>query len=102
MTSAISSKVAEDLAHAREDVAEYASDADLMLATADERDRVVIALAVQMLEEHRAEPLQIAYAYAEAIAQLVEARLAARPADAVLPPAADDIRHASDFPGFGG
>lgn len=101
MSHAITDKVAEDLAHARHDVAEYASDTDLMLASSDDRDRVVIAAAVQMLEEHRADPLQICYAFAEAVVQLVEERLAARearPAPPVMPPAAAEIRLAEDFP----
>lgn len=68
--TAISGKVADDLARARYQVYEHASDMEMWLTTHD-RDQVVIANAVQLLQDYTSDPLMLAYIAAEAIAQLV-------------------------------
>ncbi len=53
-----------------DDVDRYAVDVELML-TLHDRDRVIAAVAVQLVEDYAGDPLKLATLAAEAIAQLV-------------------------------
>lgn len=84
------------LAVARHHIGEDTASIDLHLGSTA-RGSVVAAHAVQLLADYGSNPTMLAWIAAEAMTQLIEERLAARAAEPVMPPAADEIRLASDF-----
>lgn len=104
MTHALPAAVDQTLARARDnadDAAPFA--AELVAAYPDRRAYVVNAVAIDLLGERGCCPMHMAYTAAELAVRLAE-QTPTPALDEPIPyvPALDDIRLASDYPGFGG
>lgn len=104
MTHALSAAVDQVLARARDNASDAVVFAgELLPDHASRREHVVNAVALDLVAEHGCCALHMAYTAAELAVRLAE-QTPTPALDEPIPytPALDDIRLASDFPGFGG